>query len=90
MSEIILLILFVGVLYFALTYLKGSRNTNTNSDGFITHPFNGKNEGNDSFPPETEGIEEELEMKEVSEDASDNVSGDDSADVGEDASVDEE
>lgn len=68
MSRLILIFLFIGILYIALTYLKGSRNTNTDSRGFTTHPFSGGGRGYDGLPPELEVTEEELETGEVGED----------------------
>lgn len=61
MSELILIFLFIGILYIALTYLNGPRNTNTDSRGFTTHPFSGGGGGYDGLPPELEDTEEELE-----------------------------
>ena len=42
MSRLILLLLIIGVLYIALTYLKGPRNSNTNTDSLTTHLFGGE------------------------------------------------
>lgn len=61
MRGLILIFLFIGILYIALTYLKGPRNTNTASRGFTTHPFSGGGRGYDGLPPELEETEEELE-----------------------------
>lgn len=41
MGPIILMLLMAIVLYFALTYLRGPRNSGSNSDGITTRPFSG-------------------------------------------------
>ena len=69
MNGIILLLLIIGILYIALTYFKGPRNTYTNTDGFITRPFDSGTEENEDFPPELESGEVDFEMEEAEESA---------------------
>lgn len=58
MSPVILMLLMAIVLYFALTYLRGPRNSGNDSDGITTRPFSGgPAEAAEGMPPEP-GIEE--------------------------------
>ena len=47
MSDFIFIILIVGILYIAFTYLKVPKKSNTDSDIFTTHPFSSA-----GMPPE--------------------------------------
>ena len=47
MSDFIFIILIVGILYVAFTYLKVPKKSNTDSDIFTTHPFSSA-----GMPPE--------------------------------------
>lgn len=68
MSGFILLLLIIGVLYIATTYLKGPRNTYTDSDSLTTRPFGGEDAGNDGLQPELEDAEEEPDIDETDAD----------------------
>ena len=59
MGGFLLLILIIGILYIAFTYLKGPANTNTKPDGFTTHPFSSRAADSGGVPSETEDGEEE-------------------------------
>lgn len=65
MSGLIFIILIIGILYIALTYFKGPRNTYTNSNGLTTRPFGGEDAGNEGVPPEMEDTKEEPETDET-------------------------
>ena len=88
MNGIILLLLIIGILYIALTYFKGPRNTYTNTDGFITRPFDSGTEENEDLPPELESGEEDFEVEEAEESADtegiDEVEEDDTDEEGDD------
>lgn len=84
MGPIILMVLMAIVLYFALTYLRGPRNSGNDSDGITTRPFSGESaETAEGMPPEP-GIEEvateaEGDQGEVAGDSTDTL--DDSAEA---------